>query len=115
MKNVTITLDEELARWARVEAAKAGKSLSKWIGDRIGADRQATVDQTGKDWLAEPLWPSDPAPLPKRSELYELTYDRPGFRGYQHRGLHEGPGVSGEGERIDSVAENPPGKPRTRR
>ena len=29
MKNVTITLDENLAAWVRVEAAKAGKSVSR--------------------------------------------------------------------------------------
>lgn len=39
MKNVTITLDERLAKWARVEAAKAGKSLSRWIGDLVSHAR----------------------------------------------------------------------------
>ncbi|MFM8608244.1 MAG: hypothetical protein ACKOBC_09825 [Hyphomicrobiales bacterium] len=33
MKNVTISMDEETAAWARVEAAKAGKSLSRYVGD----------------------------------------------------------------------------------
>jgi hypothetical protein len=31
--NVTITLDEETARWARVEAAKSDVSTSRFIGE----------------------------------------------------------------------------------
>jgi len=31
MKNVTVTLDEETARWARVEAAKRDESLSSFL------------------------------------------------------------------------------------
>lgn len=32
MKNVTITLDEETARWARVEAARRSTSMSRLVG-----------------------------------------------------------------------------------
>lgn len=35
MKNVTVTLDEALARRARVEAASRGKSLSKFIAELV--------------------------------------------------------------------------------
>lgn len=31
MKNVTITLDEETARWARIEAAKGEQSVSSFL------------------------------------------------------------------------------------
>lgn len=41
MKNVTISMDEALLRAVRIEAAKAGKSVSKFIGEmvevRVGA------------------------------------------------------------------------------
>jgi hypothetical protein len=40
MKNVTISLDEETAAWARVEAAKAGKSLSRYVGDMLAEKRR---------------------------------------------------------------------------
>ena len=33
MKNVTITLDEETAAWARVYAAKNNVSLSRYLGE----------------------------------------------------------------------------------
>jgi len=32
MKNVTITLDEETANWARVHAAQRDESLSRFVG-----------------------------------------------------------------------------------
>jgi len=35
MKNVTISMDDELHRKTRIEAAKAGKSMSKYIADRL--------------------------------------------------------------------------------
>ena len=35
LRNVTITLDEETAGWARVEAAKRDKSLSQMIAEML--------------------------------------------------------------------------------
>ncbi len=35
MGNVTISMDDELHRAVRIEAAKAGKSMSKYIADRL--------------------------------------------------------------------------------
>lgn len=35
MKNVTITLDEETAAWARVHAAQNDMSVSRMIGDML--------------------------------------------------------------------------------
>jgi hypothetical protein len=31
LRNITITLEEEVARWARIEAAKAETSLSRFL------------------------------------------------------------------------------------
>lgn len=33
MKNITVTLDEKTAAWARVHAAKQGKSVSRLLGE----------------------------------------------------------------------------------
>lgn len=33
LRNVTITLDEETARWARLEAARLDTSVSRLLGD----------------------------------------------------------------------------------
>lgn len=35
MKNVTISMDDELYRATRIEAARAGKSMSRHIADRL--------------------------------------------------------------------------------
>ena len=40
MKNVTITLDEETARWARVEAARLNTSVSRMLGELLLEKRQ---------------------------------------------------------------------------
>ena len=32
MKNITITLEEQAARWARMQAADSGMSLSRFVG-----------------------------------------------------------------------------------
>lgn len=35
MKNVTITLDEEVARWARIKAAEENTSVSRLVGELL--------------------------------------------------------------------------------
>jgi hypothetical protein len=79
MKNVTITLPDDLARRARVEAAKAGKSLSRWIADQLAAElHNPTMSQLEavERFLAGPGYPGVAKNLPKRDELY----DRPALR-----------------------------------
>ncbi|MGV8839866.1 MAG: hypothetical protein ACWA6X_06130 [Bauldia sp.] len=67
-----------MAQWVRVEAAKAGKSLSRWIGERLDDQmRHGEASQRSlADWLKEPLWQSTEGALPTRTELYEQHYDR---------------------------------------
>jgi hypothetical protein len=96
MKNVTITLPELLARRARVEAAKAGKSLSRWIGDLVQRDLPSAETQkeamTLRDFLAGPGWPGVAKDLPKRDELY----DRPALRRHEPADLRNGSGRAGK-------------------
>ena len=35
MKNVTITLDEDVARWARIRAAELDTSVSRMVGELL--------------------------------------------------------------------------------
>lgn len=44
VRNVTITLDDDTARWTRVEAAKADQSVSKWIGQILDERRRQSHD-----------------------------------------------------------------------
>lgn len=39
LKNVTVTLDEDTARWARIEAAKRDTSVSRLIGEMLAEQR----------------------------------------------------------------------------
>lgn len=80
MKNVTVTLDEETAEKARVQAAQRKMSLSRYIGEvlrkELGHDE--AYEAAYRAWRAEkPLPLKGPAkPYPKRDELY----DRPLLR-----------------------------------
>ena len=42
MKNVTITLDERVARWARIRAAEQNTSVSRLVGELL---REKMVDE----------------------------------------------------------------------
>jgi hypothetical protein len=44
VRNVTITLDEETARWARIEAARHDTSVSRWLGELLEERRRASLD-----------------------------------------------------------------------
>ena len=80
MKNVTITLDEGTAAWARVHAAEQNMSLSRFVGEvlreRMRWSRE--YEEAYRAWREEkPFDLKGPwKPYPKREELY----DRPVFR-----------------------------------
>ena len=99
MKNVTITLEEDVARWARIRAAELDTSVSKLVGEmlkeKMRGDRK-TQQQAIKDFLSSPGYALDMpgGKLPKREEIY----DRPSLRRFERMGLHEEPGEPVEGE-----------------
>jgi hypothetical protein len=92
MKNVTITLDTDLAAWARVEAARANMSLSRYLADLL-AQQKLRADQDDmaglRTWLDHPGWPSVEQSRMSRSQFYEASYDRPGFPGHECRPLRD--------------------------
>jgi hypothetical protein len=74
MKNITISLDEKAARWARKEAARQDRSLSRFIGDLL----ESTMRESREYKRAMRLYLSrEPLPLkrgraryPSRDELH---------------------------------------------
>jgi hypothetical protein len=90
-------MDEETARWVRVEAAKAGKSVSRFVGELLAARRSAETEasrcelkqmqkQAMAEFLAGPLRPiSDNGKLPTREELYDEV-----LRRHERAGVREG-------------------------
>ena len=75
MKNVTITLDERAAAWARVQAAERDMSLSRYVGEMIHSQMRHSreYEKAMVASLAEkPLDLKGPwKPYPKREDLYD--------------------------------------------
>ncbi len=75
MKNVTITLDEEVARWARIRAAERNTSVSRLVGEMLKEkmDEEEKYRRAMEHFLSqEPKVLRKPwTRLPKREELYD--------------------------------------------
>lgn len=103
MKNITITLREDVADWLRVEAAKADLSMSAFVSrlleDRMGRgkDQLATLEH----FLGGAGFPGIAADLPKRDELY----DRPALHRHQHSDLRARSGRSAQASGVGGFAE----------
>jgi hypothetical protein len=79
MRNVTVTLDEEVARWARVWAAKHDTSVSRMLGELL-RDKMEQEDAYWKafeEWKAIKPWPIlMGAPRSEREEIYAERDER---------------------------------------
>ena len=75
MKNITITLDEETATWARVHAAKHNKSVSRLVGEML----QAHMHESREDDEAMRRWFS----------VKPVKFTRPGGRNPMREELHD--------------------------
>jgi hypothetical protein len=73
MKNITITVDEEVARWAKVWAAERNTSLSRLLGELL---RQRMMEEKGYEQAMRQYLARKPVPLktsggyPGRNELH---------------------------------------------
>ncbi len=80
LRNVTVTLDEETARWARVEAARQDTSVSRLLGEILR--ERMTEDTAYAEAMARYLEQAPGlhrrpgTPLPSRDEIH----DRAGLR-----------------------------------
>lgn len=75
MRNVTITLDDETARWARIEAARQDTSVSKLVGGMLRSHmhERDEYERAKRSFLGRgPYRMGTPGqPLPTRDEVYE--------------------------------------------
>lgn len=80
LRNVTVTLDEETARWARIEAARRDTSVSRLLGELLRAEmlRGIGYEAAKRRYLAQtPGVHRRPGQrLPSRDEVH----DRVGLR-----------------------------------
>ena len=80
MKNLTITVDDEVLAWARVQAAQEGVSLSRFVGQVISEQmgRDSRYEEAMRRYFANKF-----ELRAKPGERYftrEEIYDRPGLR-----------------------------------
>jgi hypothetical protein len=75
MKNITITLDEKTAARARRQAAQAGVSLSRYVGELIEKSLRHSRDyeRAMQRFFARQsrVINESGSPYPKREELYD--------------------------------------------
>jgi hypothetical protein len=73
LRNITITLEEDLARWARIEAARQDTSVSQFMADLL---RQRMLENDSYEHamrraLARKPFPPTDGQYPKRGEIYD--------------------------------------------
>jgi len=76
LRNVTIVLEEKVADWARVEAAKRRTSLSRMVGEMLAEmmRQEETYEEAMRQFLdlkPERLRRSQNDKLPSRNETYQ--------------------------------------------
>jgi hypothetical protein len=80
LKNVTVTLDAETARWARMEAARRETSVSRFLGDILRREMEGgqAYELAMDRFLSQKpgMHRANGRPLPSRDELH----DRQGLR-----------------------------------
>lgn len=79
MKNVTVTMEEGVAEWARMEAARRNTSVSRLIGEMLAEKMRLddAYERAMRDWMERDLsFTSSGAAYPKRDALYAERVDR---------------------------------------
>ena len=73
LRNITITLEETLARWARVEAARLDTSVSAFLGKmlRERMDETDTYDIARRRALARKPFLTSGGSYPSRDEIHD--------------------------------------------
>jgi hypothetical protein len=108
MKNVTITLQDDLAHRARVEAAKQDKSLSRFIADLL--EERCKAEQTDKlgllrEFFDGPGYPGISKAWRGREALYAEREDEL-LRRYESHRLHGRSGRTGKAPALQGFAES---------
>lgn len=107
MANVTISVDDDTARWVRIEAAKAGLSVSRYVGAML-AERRLGAGAPRTQAAAIDLFLSGPAlglTEAGRAPARESLYDRESLHRYQRADLRARSSGKRKGARVSGVAE----------
>jgi hypothetical protein len=74
MKNVTISMDESVAEWARLEAARRNTSVSRLVGELLAEKMRHddAYERAMTEWLSRKRkYKSSGQPYPSRDSLYD--------------------------------------------
>ena len=80
MKNITITLPEDLARWLRVRAAENERSVSRWVAELLAGIRRQEDEYEVAMKQALAVKPRKMEWVDGRKPTREELHDRPSFR-----------------------------------
>jgi hypothetical protein len=73
MKNITITMEDHVADWARVEAAKQNVSLSRMLGDILAQKMRHddAYERAYQEWKSDHRsFKSDGSPYAQHKDIY---------------------------------------------
>jgi hypothetical protein len=77
MKNITITLDPDTAKWVRIKAAEQNKSVSRFVGELLQQQMKERLEyqRAMERFLSKPpiKLRDSGEPLPTRKEIYDRT------------------------------------------
>jgi predicted transcriptional regulator len=80
MKNITVTLDDETAKWLRIKAAEQNQSMSRFLGDLLQQQMKDRIayQRAMESWLAKAPYVLREAGehLPTRDEIYDRSRSR---------------------------------------
>lgn len=78
MKNVTVTMEDSVAEWARLEAARRNTSVSRLIGEMLAEKMRHddAYERAMREALEWRSWGKSTGPNLTRDEMYDLSTPR---------------------------------------
>jgi hypothetical protein len=78
MKNVTVTMEDSVADWARMEAARRNTSVSRLIGEMLAEKmrRDDAYERAMREALQFRSWGVSSGPYLTRDEMYDRSKPR---------------------------------------
>jgi hypothetical protein len=78
MKNVTITMDDAVAEWARLEAARRNTSVSRLVGELLAEKMRHddAYERAMREALEFRSWGRSSGPYLSRDEMYDRSRPR---------------------------------------
>ncbi|MFO1326509.1 MAG: CopG family transcriptional regulator [Rubrivivax sp.] len=78
MKNVTVTMEDSVAEWARLEAARRNTSVSRLVGEMLAEKmrRDDAYERAMREALEFKSYGSSDGRYPTREEIYDRASSR---------------------------------------